>query len=76
MQLRLQQTVEGLSIAAISYYLVGLAGYAAKAAKTAGLPLEVDIVTGLSIPIVVGLVGAALWRLRRQVARDGDIHKD
>jgi uncharacterized membrane-anchored protein len=76
MQLRLQQTVEGLSIAAISYYLVGLVGYAAKAAKSAGLPLDVDTVTGLSIPLVVGLVGAALWRLRRQVARDGGIHQD
>jgi uncharacterized membrane-anchored protein len=79
MQLRLQQTVEGLSIAAISYYLVGLVGlvgYAAKAAKTTGLSLDVDIVTGLSIPVVVGLVGAALWRLRRQVARDADLHTD
>ncbi|MFX6170878.1 DUF3422 family protein, partial [Acinetobacter baumannii] len=32
LQLRLQQTVEGLSVAAISYYVVGLFGYVAKAA--------------------------------------------
>jgi uncharacterized membrane-anchored protein len=76
MQLRLQQTVEGLSIAAISYYLVGLVGYAAKAAKTAGLSLDVDIVTGVSIPLVVGMVSAALWRLRRQIARDAGNHHD
>ena len=34
-QLRLQQTVEGLSLAAITYYIVGLVGYAAKGAKAA-----------------------------------------
>jgi uncharacterized membrane-anchored protein len=36
LQLRLQQTVEGLSIAAITYYVVGLVGYGAKAAKESG----------------------------------------
>ncbi|TIV89776.1 MAG: DUF3422 domain-containing protein, partial [Mesorhizobium sp.] len=30
LQLRLQQTVEGLSVAAVSYYVVGLIGYVAK----------------------------------------------
>jgi uncharacterized membrane-anchored protein len=70
MQLRLQQTVEGLSVAAISYYLVGLIGYAAKAAKTAGFPVDPEIAAGVAIPFVVVLVGLALWRLRRQVAHD------
>lgn len=70
LQLRLQQTVEGLSVAAISYYLVGLVGYAAKAVKVAGVALDADLVTGLSIPVVVGLVGFGVWRLRRLVERD------
>ena len=70
LQLRLQQTVEGLSVAAISYYLVGLVGYAAKAAKATGVALDADLTTGLSIPVVVGLVGFGVWRLRRLVARD------
>ena len=39
LQLRLQQTVEGLSVAAITYYVVGLVGYAAKALETAGIPV-------------------------------------
>jgi uncharacterized membrane-anchored protein len=69
LQLRLQQTVEGLSVAAISYYLVGLVGYAAKAAKVAGVALDADLLTGLSIPVVVGLVGFGVWRLRRLVER-------
>ncbi len=33
LQLRLQQTVEGLSVAAVSYYVVGLIGYLAKGAQ-------------------------------------------
>jgi uncharacterized membrane-anchored protein len=70
LQLRLQQTVEGLSVAAISYYLVGLIGYAAKAGKSAGLELDADLITGLARPVVVGLVGFGVWRLRRLVERD------
>jgi uncharacterized membrane-anchored protein len=76
MQLRLQQTVEGLSVAAISYYLVGLVGYAAKAGKAAGFRIDVDIATGAAIPIVVGLVGWGVWRLRRQVTRAGGGYGD
>lgn len=69
LQLRLQQTVEGLSVAAISYYLVGLVGYAAKGVKAAGLELDVDLVTGLSIPLVVGAVGFGVLRLRRHIEK-------
>jgi len=69
LQLRLQQTVEGLSVAAISYYLVGLVSYAAKGAKAAGLVLDVDLVTGLSIPVVVGAVGLGVLRLRRHIEK-------
>lgn len=70
LQLRLQETVEGLSVAAISYYLVGLVGYAAKGVDAAGLPVPVELVTGLSIPVVVLIVWSALQRVRRRLARD------
>ena len=72
LQLRLQETVEGLSVAAISYYLVGLVGYAAKGVAAAGLPVPVELVTGLSIPVVVLIVWSALQRIRRRLARDDD----
>ncbi|MBE9554955.1 MAG: DUF3422 domain-containing protein, partial [Proteobacteria bacterium] len=72
LQLRLQETVEGLSVAAISYYLVGLVGYAAKGVAAAGLPVPVELVTGLSIPVVVLIVWSALQRVRRRLARDDD----
>jgi uncharacterized membrane-anchored protein len=37
LQLKLQSTVEGLSVAAITYYIVGLVSYLAKGAQAAGL---------------------------------------
>ena len=70
LQLRLQQTVEGLSVAAIAYYVVGLVGYLAKGLKAGGLPLEPDLAMGLSVPVVAGLVFMALRRARRRVAKD------
>lgn len=59
-QLQLQQTVEGLSVVAISYYALGLIGYVAKAAKSAGLldtlHLQPDTVVGIAaIPVVLGV---------------------
>lgn len=62
MQLRLQQTVEGLSVAAISYYVVGLFGYLIKAIPHEDLPLDPVIATGLFVPIAVAGVW---WTVRR-----------
>ncbi len=74
LQLRLQQTVEGLSVAAICYYVAGLVGYGAKALKAGGLPLNADLLTGLSIPLVAVAVMLAVRRARQRVkaAEAGD----
>ncbi|HTN65686.1 MAG TPA: DUF3422 domain-containing protein [Burkholderiaceae bacterium] len=64
-QIRLQQAVEGLSVAAISYYLVGLFNYAGKAVKAAGWPINPDIATGMLIPLIAAGVWLALRRLRQ-----------
>ena len=69
LQLRLQQTVEGLSIAAVTYYVVSLVSYAAKAAANSGVAINPDLVTGLSIPVVGVLVALGVRRVRKQVAR-------
>lgn len=66
-QLRLQQAVEGLSVAAISYYVVGLLGYAGKAGKALGLPVNPDLLTGALVPIVAGVVWLGLRRLHRKM---------
>lgn len=69
LQLRLQETVEGLSVAAVSYYVVGLIGYAAKAVKAAGLAVDTEIVTGIAIPIVVVIAALGVRHIRRVVQR-------
>jgi uncharacterized membrane-anchored protein len=68
-QLRLQQTVEGLSVAAITYYIVGLVGYAAKGAKSAGLAVNPDLAMALSIPVVLLLGVWGLRRVRKALSR-------
>ncbi|MCA0244369.1 MAG: DUF3422 domain-containing protein [Proteobacteria bacterium] len=65
LQLRLQQTVEGLSVAAIAYYAAGLLGYLAKGAKALGLHLDPDLVVGVALPLLAGAVFMAVRRARR-----------
>jgi uncharacterized membrane-anchored protein len=67
-QLRLQQTVEGLSVAAITYYIVGLVGYAAKGARSAGLAVNPDLAMALSIPFVLLLGIYGLRRVRNSIS--------
>jgi uncharacterized membrane-anchored protein len=69
MQLRLQETVEGLSVIAIGYYGVGLVGYALKGAENAGLPIDATIGMAISAPLVVGLTWMTIRRIRRRVTR-------
>ena len=68
LQLRLQETVEGLSVAAITYYIVGLVGYAAKALKALGLKVDPDLVMGVSIPFTVALAALGIRRIRKRLA--------
>jgi uncharacterized membrane-anchored protein len=66
-QLRLQETVEGLSVAAISYYVVGLIGYVAKGLKAGGLHVNAELIMALSIPVVVLGVWFTLHRVKRHL---------
>ncbi|MFM7396978.1 MAG: DUF3422 family protein [Gammaproteobacteria bacterium] len=68
-QLRLQATVEGLSVAAITYYIVALIKILADGLAESGWPLDAGIVTAISIPVVGGLVFTAVRKVRRSVAR-------
>jgi uncharacterized membrane-anchored protein len=72
MQLRLQQTVEGLSVAAISYYVISLAAYVFKGAKDAGLlPVDPSLATALAVPVAVAGVWLLVRRLRRHYEDGG-----
>lgn len=65
LQLRLQQTVEGLSVVVITYYGVSLVGVLAKAARAAGAGLNPDVVMGIAIPLVAAAVYGAVRRVRK-----------
>lgn len=67
MQLRLQTTVEGLSIAAISYYVVSLLFYGAKSLEASGLAINPEIAVGLAIPLVLATVWAITRRIHRKL---------
>jgi uncharacterized membrane-anchored protein len=64
LQLRLQQTVEGLSVAAISYYVIGLVGYLAKLIHNVGIEIAPETLTGAAVPIVVLGVWLTVRRIR------------
>ncbi|MCF6324222.1 MAG: DUF3422 domain-containing protein [Gammaproteobacteria bacterium] len=70
LQLRMQETVEGLSVVVLSYYLLGMVGYALKALKSSGVSINVEISTGLAIPVVLGIVFISVRRLRRLASDD------
>ena len=67
LQLRLQTTVEGLSIAAISYYVVSLLLYGGKALKGAGVPINPEVAAGAAIPLVLWAVWSATRRIHRKL---------
>jgi uncharacterized membrane-anchored protein len=70
LQLRLQQTVEGLSVAAIAYYMVGLAGYLLKPLATAWPGLNTEWITAALIPVIAFAVWRGVTRIRRRIKVD------
>ncbi len=70
LQLQLQSTVEGLSVAAITYYIVGLVSYLAKGAHGLGWPLSPETTAAVAIPVVALGVWASLRRLHHRLFKD------
>ena len=66
-QLRLQQTVEGLSVAAIVYYVVGLVGYLAKGVKAGGVNVNAELAMGVTVPLAAVVMVLALRRARKRI---------
>jgi uncharacterized membrane-anchored protein len=69
-QLRLQQTVEGLSVAAITYYIAGLAHLAFEGLHAAGLRVDPAIATAGVVPFALLGVALIVRRIRRRHARE------
>jgi uncharacterized membrane-anchored protein len=73
LQLKLQATVEGLSVAAITYYIVGLVSYLAKGAHAIGWPWSAESTAASAIPVVAL---AVWWSLRNLHSRVFDGKQD
>ena len=70
MQLRLQETVEGVSIVAITSYIVSLIGLLSGALKKIGWTIEPDVISGFSIPIVLIIVALGVRRVHKLIQKE------
>lgn len=62
MQLKLQSTVEGLSVAAITYYITGLIHYISQGLEAKGWIHDPSFVTAWAVPVIAAVVW---WFTRR-----------
>ena len=65
-QYRLQETVEGLSIIAISYYALGILGYIAEGLHEV-IPVDKPLLLTILAPVVILVVYFGIRRLRRAI---------
>jgi uncharacterized membrane-anchored protein len=67
LQMRLNRMVQGISVAGLAYYVVGLFAYFAKGLKEAGvLPATVsaDMAEAIAVPFAIALAWAFMARVR------------
>lgn len=73
LQLRLQQTVEGLSVAAISYYCIGILSWLLKGIPKTFLPVDPAVITTVAAPLIILSIWLMVRRIRKS-AHDGEKH--
>lgn len=69
LQLRLQETVEGLSVVVLTYYGSQLVQYLAKGTKELH-HLNTDVITAISIPIIAGILAWGTRRMHKKLAAE------
>lgn len=69
LQLRLGETVEGLFVAAVTYYIVALVGHAAEALEAAGIEIKPALAMGISIPVVIVFTALVVRGIRHRVSK-------
>ena len=72
MQVRLQQLVEGFSVVALSYYLIGLVGYVLNGLPMGQYGLNKDWVLAALVIPVVATIWIGMRVLKRRLFADGD----
>jgi uncharacterized membrane-anchored protein len=68
LQLRLQQTVEGLSVVAITYYGSQLVHYLSEGMKRFWPEISPELATAISIPAIAVAVALSLRQMHRRIA--------
>ena len=66
-QLRLQTTVESISVAAVTYYVVGLIKIIGEGFAERGFPVDTTILTAIAVPVVAALMFYSVRRIRRHI---------
>jgi uncharacterized membrane-anchored protein len=66
-QLRLQQAVEGLSVVAITYYLMGLLSYVWEGFAWAGWPWSKKITFAFAVPVIMLIAWRIIHGVRRRI---------
>lgn len=67
LQVRLQTTMESLSVVILSYYITGLVHRGLTAFEAAGFRLPVALITGISIPVIIIAVAVGIYAIHRWV---------
>ena len=71
-QLLLQSAVEGLSVAAVTYYGAGLVGYVAKGMRSLGVNVSPDVAAAIAVPLIAIGVWLGIRRLHARVQSEAD----
>lgn len=70
MQMNLQETIEGVSIAAITYYIVGLISYTTKSLAKLGLDIQPELVAGFTVIPVALTVWYGVKQVKKRIRRN------
>ncbi|NJA06835.1 MULTISPECIES: DUF3422 domain-containing protein [Methylomonas] len=73
MQLRLQQTVESISIVAIAYYAASLTGKIAEGLHAAGWPIDPALVEAAAIPFILVIIAIGTKLIHKNIADTTDL---
>ncbi|MDA3903022.1 MAG: DUF3422 domain-containing protein [Desulfuromusa sp.] len=76
LQFRLQETVEGLSIAAISYYAIGLLSYLFNGLPLQQWGLDKNVLLAGSIPVVLTTIWLVTRRIKNKLIKDQDTNEE
>lgn len=71
LQLRLQETVEGLSVAAVSYYCIGILSWLLKGIPKAFMPVDPAVITTVAAPFIILSIWLMVRRIRKSAHDSG-----